>query len=99
MIIEKNHMTSDNNSICKNDWLRVMLSGQIWVSQITSKCTRWHQLNPHWGAQVLKDESVSMQMALDSIQGVCRTNLSQVVETLHSELIEQSFDLAVNHHG
>jgi len=24
------------------------LSDQIWVSQITSKCTRWRQLNPHW---------------------------------------------------
>jgi len=68
-------MTSDNNSICESDWLRVMLSGQIWVSQITSKCTRWHQLNPHWGAQVLKDESVSMQMALDSI--LTRSNVAQ----------------------
>ena len=43
-------MTSDNNSVCENDWLRVTLSDQIWVSQIMSKCTRWHQLNPHWAS-------------------------------------------------
>jgi len=41
-------MTSDNNGICANEWLEVMLSDRIWVSQITSKGTRWHQLNPHW---------------------------------------------------
>jgi len=40
-----------------------------------------------------------MQTALDSIQGIHGTNLSQVVEMLHSELIEQSFDLAVDHLG
>ena len=33
--IEKNHMTSDNSSICENKWLGLTLSDQIWVSQIT----------------------------------------------------------------
>jgi len=35
IVIEKNYMTSDNSSICENKWLGLMLSDQIWVSQIT----------------------------------------------------------------
>ena len=35
IVIEKNHMTSDNSGICENKWLGLMLSDQIWVSQIT----------------------------------------------------------------